>query len=324
MTLRRWLTAGVVAAAATSTVRVALGARPPGGTERWTRRNHRGEPISLLEGPATVTGLVAGVLASGVLTSCVLARCALTSDVLTGGVLTSGVLARAGATVPGGSPGRRVTTAQLVAVIGAGAFGIYDDLAEDTSSRSKGLRGHLTAAVHGELTTGGLKVLGIGAAGLAAAMIGADRTTPAAVRVVDIGIDGALIAAAANLLNLLDLRPGRALKAGALAAAALTVTGQGTAPAVVLGTTLAAARADLAEADMLGDGGANALGALLGAGLALGAPRPVRVAALAVLVALTVASEKVSFSRVIADTPWLAAVDAWGRRAPAASDSAPV
>lgn len=282
----RWLAAGAVAAAATLAARVVLEHRTPGGESVWTRRNHRGEPISLLEGPAVVTGLVAGLLAGGA------------------------------------GSARAATVAQVVATVGAGAFGVYDDLAEDTSSRSKGLRGHLTAALRGELTTGGLKVLGIGTTALVAATIASDRDAPAPLRVLDIGLDGALIAASANLVNLLDLRPGRALKASAVAASVLTVTGLGGHVAPVLGASFAAAPTDLAEADMLGDGGANALGALLGSAVVLSAPRPVRGAVLIVLVALTVASEKVSFSQVIADTPWLAAVDAWGRRAPAATESA--
>ena len=282
----RWLAAGAVAAVATLGARAALEHRTPGGEALWTRRNHRGEPISLLEGPAVVAGLVAGLLTGGT------------------------------------SPTRAATAAQVVATVGAGVFGVYDDLAEDTSSRSKGLRGHFTAALHGELTTGGLKVLGIGTTALAAAAIAADRDAPLPLRVLDIGLDGALIAASANLVNLLDLRPGRALKASVLAASALTAGGLGAHVAPALGASFAAAPTDLAEADMLGDGGANALGALLGSAVALSAPRPVRGAVLLAVVALTVASEKVSFSQVISDTPWLAAVDAWGRRAPAATESA--
>lgn len=282
----RWLAAGAVAAAATTGARAAFARLAPGGDALWTRRNHRDEPISLLEGPAVIVGLLAGVVAGG--------------------------------TRPRGA----ATAAQLVAVVGAGAFGVYDDLAEDTSSRSKGLRGHLSAARKGELTTGGLKVLGIGSSAMVAAAISSDRSAALPVRAVDICLDGALIAASANFVNLLDLRPGRALKATALTASVLTVTGLGAHVAPALGAGLAAAPSDLAEADMLGDGGANALGALLGTAVALSAPRPVRAVALLGVVALTVASEKVSFSHVIADTPWLAKVDAWGRR-PAAPVGAP-
>ncbi|MGZ4470314.1 MAG: hypothetical protein ACXVXB_17645, partial [Nocardioidaceae bacterium] len=45
-------------AAATALAGVALRRRPPGGPHRWARVNHRGEPVSLLEGPAVAAGLV--------------------------------------------------------------------------------------------------------------------------------------------------------------------------------------------------------------------------------------------------------------------------
>jgi UDP-N-acetylmuramyl pentapeptide phosphotransferase/UDP-N-acetylglucosamine-1-phosphate transferase len=71
---------------------------------------------------------------------------------------------------------------------------------------------------------------------------------------------------------------------------------------------------DLRERLMLGDGGANALGAVVGVAAvsALG-PAP-RLAVLVVVVALTVTSEYVSFSRVIERTPPLRWLDALGRR----------
>ena len=68
------------------------------------------------------------------------------------------------------------------------------------------------------------------------------------------------------------------------------------------------------ERDMLGDGGANALGAAWGAAAVLDAPRHVRLALLAGAVGLTLASERVSFTEVIATTPGLRELDAWGRR----------
>jgi len=247
------------------------------GSPRWTRTNHRGEPISLLEGPAVATGLLAGALAAG---------------------------GRAGA-------------AGAVAVTGAAAFGLVDDLTEDPAGARKGLRGHLGALARGELTTGGLKVLGIGATGLlAAAVVGGGRGTgrSALTRGVDVATSGALIAASANLLNLLDLRPGRALKAGALAAAPLLPTPGGRLAAACLGGAVAGIGPDLGERDMLGDGGANALGAVLGTAAVVAAPRPVRLALLAGVVGLTLASEKVSFTQVIERTPALRAIDRWGRR----------
>jgi UDP-N-acetylmuramyl pentapeptide phosphotransferase/UDP-N-acetylglucosamine-1-phosphate transferase len=84
-----------------------------------------------------------------------------------------------------------------------------------------------------------------------------------------------------------------------------------------MGVAGAGLEADLAERDMLGDGGANALGAALGTAVVVGAPRSVRSVLLAVAVGLTVASERVSFTEVIARTSGLRELDAWGRRPPA-------
>ena len=71
--------------------------------------------------------------------------------------------------------------------------------------------------------------------------------------------------------------------------------------------------ADLAGRSMMGDTGANALGAAIAAGWARTASTPARIAATTAVVALMVASEKVSFSRVIDGQPVLRAIDRWGR-----------
>src|SRR5690606_27297930 len=97
----------VVLPPVTRTTASDTGTPTPGRAERWTRTNHRGEPISLLEGPAVAAGLVAATLATG------------------GDARTRGAVA--------------------LATASAGTFGLVDDLAEDTSTRTKGLRGHLGA-----------------------------------------------------------------------------------------------------------------------------------------------------------------------------------
>ena len=81
-----------------------------------------------------------------------------------------------------------------------------------------------------------------------------------------------------------------------------------------LGVSLIALPEDLLENTMLGDTGANAVGALLGTALACHPSRAVRAGAALSGIGLILASEKVSFSRVIADTPALAALDGLGRR----------
>ena len=272
------------AARGTGTAARGTGTAPRGvGTaDRWTRTNHRGEPVSLLEGPAVAAGLLAGGLA--------------------------------------GAGGLRAAAAATVATASGAAFGLADDLVEDPTDRAKGLRGHLGALAHGRLTTGGLKVLGIGASALVAAAV-ATPLPPAGSGgrrgwVADVLASGALIAGSANLANLLDLRPGRALKAAALCAGPLALAGgrgAGLAAAVV-GAGAGALPRDLGELDMLGDGGANAVGAMLGTAVVLDAPRVVRLLALGGVVALTLASERVSFSAVIARHGILRELDEWGRR----------
>lgn len=180
-----------------------------------------------------------------------------------------------------------------VAVLGAGAIGAYDDSTGARHPHAKGFRGHAAALRQGRLTGGAVKVFGIGAVGLLAARLAGHRD-PAA---------GAVVAASANLVNLFDLRPGRALKVGALAAVAMGCPR-------VAGAATALLPGDLREQTMLGDAGANALGAALGlALLERTPPRP----ALAVLVAVTAVSEVVSYSRVIDAVPALRWVDRAGR-----------
>lgn len=274
--------AAVVAGTATATTRLVLDGILRGGGDRWSRENHRGRPVSLLEGPAVGVGL------------------------LVGGML--------------GASGYRAGLAVATATAGGAVFGLVDDLAEASDTRTKGLRGHLGALRRGRLTTGGLKVLGIGATSVVAAVLATPRPESGhrLLRVADVLASGALIAGFANLENLLDLRPGRALKAAVLATVPVALAGRAGAGAAsaVVGTAVAAARRDLNGTDMLGDGGANALGAAIGTAVVLDAPRRLRWALLAGVVALTLASERVSFTAVIARTPALRVLDSWGRPDP--------
>jgi hypothetical protein len=276
---RSSLRSAVLAAAAARLCYAALRARPPGGEQAWTRSNHRGEPITLLEGPAVAVGGVAGTLAATSLPP-------------------------------------RAKAAMVVAAAGAACFGGYDDLAG--SGASKGFRGHLGALSRGELTTGAVKIAGIGATGLAAALLAGNRESSqpasAALAAADTVINAGLVAGGANLVNLFDLRPGRASKVamgiGGLLLCSARCAGSA---APVVGAATALLPEDLAEQSMLGDAGANALGAMLGVA-ATGLPRRARVAALAGVIGLTAASEFVSFTRVIDRTGPLRWLDMLGRR----------
>lgn len=209
----------------------------------------------------------------------------------------------AGVTAAGG-PGRR---AALVAVGSAAAVGAYDDLYGDRHAR--GLKGHVRALAAGRITTGMVKLVSLCAA--AAIASAARHRQP-----VDAALSTVLVAGSANLVNLFDLRPGRAAKLTALAGFGLSggAGREGRAmAAVAAGTALAAMPADLGERAMLGDCGAGTLGTLLGWSAAASGSRRRRAGLAAAVVALTLASERVSFSAVIERTAVLRRLDEFGR-----------
>jgi UDP-N-acetylmuramyl pentapeptide phosphotransferase/UDP-N-acetylglucosamine-1-phosphate transferase len=246
----------------------------PGGAP-WRRTNYAGRPVTLLGGPA----LAAAATATAVL----------------------------------GAPAGSHAAAAVVGAV-SGVVGGYDDLAgaRPEQARDKGLAGHLRALTEGRVSAGAVKVAGIGAAAVTAALLtGRGR---AGGRLVDAVLTTGLVAGTANLVNLLDLRPGRAGKATVLVSAATLGGPAGGLVAGPLGATLGILPADLREQVMLGDAGANAVGALLGLRLAAVPSRAGRAGLLAAITGLTLASEKVSFTKVIEATPGLRELDRLGRR----------
>lgn len=286
--------APVVALTAAATARSAQGllARTqPGGRSRWDRTNHAGRTVTLLEGPAWALGATTALTALGM-------------------------------TRPAA---RRPALAGVLAVTGAALVGALDDHRGATDV--KGLRGHLAALREGRVTTGVLKIVGLVGTGLATTAV-LDRGTaahheavarPASVDVTTLArlaLGTGVVAGSANLANLFDLRPGRALKVVTLAAplaGAQVCSGAPHLAAVAAGTSLALLPEDLAGTSMLGDTGANPAGALLGAAVVAGGSIIACAAALTVVTGMILASERVSFTQVIARTPVLDALDRWGR-----------
>jgi UDP-N-acetylmuramyl pentapeptide phosphotransferase/UDP-N-acetylglucosamine-1-phosphate transferase len=182
----------------------------------------------------------------------------------------------------------RVRPAAGVAVAVAGACGAYDDFAGAGDPR-RGFRAHLTALRDGELTSGAVKLFGISAAGLLAGALMKERA-------VDKVLAGVVIAGAAHAVNLVDVRPGRA--AGSVLALAVPgLLRKGPAAelaAAAAGVAGAVLPDDLGERAMVGDAGAHALGAALGAAVVAGAGRAGLVAHAAAVVAAAVCGERVS------------------------------
>lgn len=191
-------------------------------------------------------------------------------------------------------------------VLAATAFsllGLLDDIAG--VGQSGGFRSHTRSIVSGNLSTGAVKVVGGAAAGVlvAARVPVSDPDVLSALR------DGAVIALAANLSNLLDRAPGRTVKFSAFAfAGAVAVAGWSqlaeisslAAPAVVVGASIGLLWPDLREKMMIGDAGANPLGALVGMSWLVAMPTSdARWILLAFLVLANAASELVSYSAVI-------------------------
>jgi len=202
--------------------------------------------------------------------------------------------------------GLRVMT--LVAV-GFALLGLLDDLGG--VGQSGGFKGHLQSLAKGQLTTGATKLFGGAALGLVAA------TAVSGQQLGWLLVDGALIALSANLANLFDRAPGRVTKVALLAGIVLIVaTGFDPAlagVALALGAGAGLLVPDLRERLMLGDAGANVLGAAVGVGVVLSCGTTVRLVVLIVVAALNAASEFVSFTKVINNTPPLRAMDQLGR-----------
>lgn len=218
------------------------------------------------------------------------------------------------------------------------ALGVVDDAYGNSDDR--GYRGHFRALARGHMTTGMLKLIGVGAAALVVALILAqiapwgagDHATWR--RIAGVAFAAAAIALTTNLVNLTDLRPGRALKVYSLLATGgvALVPGAMVASGVsgvtdiariaveslalllaLLGPVIAIWRYDLGERGMLGDAGANAMGAVAGALIVLGLPLWGLIGYTLVLLGLNAASERVSLSAVIERTPPLRWLDRLGR-----------
>jgi UDP-N-acetylmuramyl pentapeptide phosphotransferase/UDP-N-acetylglucosamine-1-phosphate transferase len=217
----------------------------------------------------------------------------------------------AGAAGLGDDPGLTLSRSLvLFAAFGFGFLGFIDDLLG--AGEDRGFRGHVRALAGGRLTTGFVKLFG--GAGVAVVLV----ATPGFATGRRLITDAVLIALAANFANLLDVAPGRLVKVAWLAylplAVVLGTSAIGIAIAPVMGAALGLLPDDLGERLMLGDTGANVIGATLGLGVVLGLGHQSRTGVLIAMIVLNVLAEVLSFSRVIDRVAVLRAFDRLGQR----------
>jgi len=254
--------------------------------EGFTRENYRGRALPF---PGGIAIVAAGVLAVGL-------------------CIALAAVARLDAFAVSGF--------SLTYLLGVALLGLVDDLVSGPPARSRGWRGHGGAVLRGAFSTGALKALGSLALALYAlqelTFFGTGRYLLAVV----------LLVLTTNLFNLLDLRPGRSAKAFVLLGAGLSlgawhgrygsdtplwVVGPFAAPILVAGFY------DLRERTMLGDIGANVIGAVAGLWLIDALDTAGQLIALAIVLAITVYGEFRSLSALVERTPLLRQIDSIGR-----------
>ncbi|MGH2759982.1 MAG: hypothetical protein ACRDKJ_10535 [Actinomycetota bacterium] len=207
------------------------------------------------------------------------------------------------------SDGDAPATTLLLSGAVIAALGYVDDVFGNR--RARGFGGHVGELLRGRVTTGLVKAVGGGVVGLAAAAALGQQG-------VWIGVAGAVVALSSNIANLLDVRPGRAIKVWLASAVVLVVLGlPGRSERVVLsllGGVVVFAVYEMREQVMLGDTGAGLLGVVAGVAAVAASARLALAVLLGVLVALTAFSEVVSLSSVIEAVRPLRWIDGLGRR----------
>lgn len=202
------------------------------------------------------------------------------------------------------------TLSVAVYVLGVSFLGLLDDVLGGTLAEApRGLRGHARALRRGQISTGALKAAGT--TGLA--LYALSNFSLATGRWL---LAGAVLVLATHAFNLLDLRPGRTIKALALIGAGLTIAAGARALyslGLFLGPALVVGIYDLRERALLGDCGASALGALAGLWLVLTLSAAGQAVALAMLLAFALFGELRSISELIERLPLLRHLDCLGR-----------
>lgn len=194
----------------------------------------------------------------------------------------------------------------IISIIGI--TGLLDDICGNKNSQ--GFRDHFKSLINGKLTTGILKVI-------ITILVSMLVLFELEIYILsEIIINAGIIILMTNLLNLLDLRPARSIKAFFCMAILLIIFNLYYAVYFLpfFFTLIFYLPFELKSKLMLGDSGANLLGTVLGFNTILMIEDfYIKLIILLFLVILNVVSEKYSYSTIIQNNPLLSWIDQLGR-----------
>lgn len=185
--------------------------------------------------------------------------------------------------------------------------GIMDDIMGNRDV--SGLKGHLKSLLKGNLTTGGFKALFGGFIGILISLVVSNN-------IYELITNTLIIALSTNLMNLLDLRPGRAIKGYLTITTVMLVTLAGFTkilPLLLFPNVLAYFNLDLKAKAMMGDTGSNVLGVTIGILVVFGYCVNIKLLWLTFLILIHLLTEKYSLTKIIENNKVLNFIDKLGR-----------
>lgn len=196
----------------------------------------------------------------------------------------------------------------MIMLLALALCGFLDDTLGD--SHAKGLVGHIRFFIKGRLTTGFIKALTGAIIGLILALYRYER-------VLTFLLDILAFSLCVNMINLLDLRPGRAMKGFLFILFPVLVSSSFSEMWMllpVISVLLCYADGELKEIYMLGDTGANLLGGILGFYVVIALSITGKAVLTLLLGTLHLISEFQSLSKWIEAVPLLKKIDMLGRK----------
>ncbi len=202
-----------------------------------------------------------------------------------------------------------ILSAQTIAVLVMCFAGWIDD--RHGRKDVKGLRGHFSSIKKGEVTTGVVKAVSGAWISLLLTLSLSGTGT-----VIELLLSFIIILFSINLINLFDLRPGRAWKVSFFSVGMIIVTGGVVEPVLWLPLIITAVLLyipDLKGKVMLGDTGANAIGVLIGYWVVMFTPESFQWLWLFFLIGVHWYAAHYSITTLIQQIKPLRLLDQWGR-----------